>query len=95
MPPPQHADPELTLTAIAHILEIEADTVLHWTLAGRLHVQRQGGKTLIQVDAACTFANPHPDQILIIIKPSSAPKSQPPPSSSGPRSGQRDPYRGP
>lgn len=95
MPPPQQAGPHLTLTAIAQILGHEPDTILYWTLAGRLHVHLRGSQTIIEVDAPCTVVNPQPDKILIIAKPGFAAQSRPLPSKSGPHPDHRNPRRGP
>jgi len=91
MSPSQQAGPELTLTAIARILGLDPDTILYWALAGRLHVRQHGPRLIIVVDVACTFANPQPDQILILTKSSGVCQSQPSPSKSGPHSGPRSP----
>ncbi|MGQ9921046.1 MAG: helix-turn-helix domain-containing protein [Desulfobacca sp.] len=75
--PPQLWEVKLTLKAIAEILGLDPETILHWILAGRLHVRRQGMRIIILVDAPCTFTSPQPEQILILTKPATAATSWP------------------
>ncbi len=89
MQPPRQGCSELSLLAIARILGIDADTVLYWTIAGRLQVGRCGQKTIISVDAAFTCTNPRPDEFLIITLPVKNAAQHVSPSPSGPVPGPR------
>ncbi len=76
-----HPRPEATITALAHYLDLDPDTVLRLTVRGQLEVSWDGQRLIIRLSMPLALTKPLPEQILVINAP---PASSPEAGSSSP-----------